>query len=83
MKNRAKWFIKQDRFFSKEGQELQSWTITTNPEFSGWNTDSGYDGYGLPKELAEWICNHLNTAVFEEPPYIRERGFWVKNEKPS
>lgn len=59
MKHR--WTIKQDREISEQNDEIHSWTITNNPDKNGWNTDGGFDGYGLPKELAQWICNILNN----------------------
>ena len=75
-----KWYIKQDRDYSEEDQKIHSYTITTDPKYSGWNTDSGHTGYGLPKELAEWICNKLNES-FEEPPFVVIwHNEWRKNE---
>lgn len=76
---KSRWYIKQDRFKSTESDEIDSFTITTNPEFSGWRTDSGYEGYGLPKELAQWICDILNQSE-EDPPFIRNNGIWTRNE---
>lgn len=75
----SEWFIKQDRFFSREDQELHSWTITTDPEYCGWETDSGHEKYGLPKELAQWICDRLNECG-QEPPYKTTwHTEWKKN----
>ena len=54
--NKDKWHIHTE--FEIEGRH--NYTITTNPEFSGWNTDSGYEGYGLPKEVASFIVEVLN-----------------------
>jgi hypothetical protein len=44
----------------------------------GWKTDSGYDGYGLPKELAQWICDILNESEKKCPFSISEYGSWEK-----
>ncbi len=66
---KIKWYIKQQRDKSEHNDSIQSWTITTNPEYCGWITDSGCDEYGLPKELAQWICDKLN-AQDEKPPFI-------------
>lgn len=82
MRNRAKWHIHQDYAYEDKSDiddNCDSWTITTNPKFSGWRTDTGYEGYGLPKELAQWICNQLNKSD-EISPYIREKAEWVKYE---
>lgn len=78
-----KWFAKHD--FDDERSidrdELHSWTITTNEAFCGWDTDSGTGGYGIPRELAEWVCDKLNTQ-HEKPPYFVDKfGFWKKNDK--
>lgn len=74
---KLKWYVKQERFFSNEDQKIHSWTITTDPEIEGWKTDSGYEGYGLPKELAEWIVDILNESG-KIPPYFRKKGIWIK-----
>ena len=40
--------------------------------------DMGYaDGYGLPKEIAQWICDMLNECG-EECPYKMHYGFWER-----
>ena len=72
------WYIKQDRYSNKKNDELDSWTITTNPDYCGWKTEAGFQGYGLPKELAQWICDKLNQC--DNPPYIRKKGRWEKHE---
>jgi hypothetical protein len=80
MKNRNKWYIKQDRYYSPERALQHSFTITLDPEAPGWNTDFGYEVYGLPKELAQWICDILNKSE-KECPFHMKCGKWVKNEK--
>lgn len=77
---KAEWHIYQERFPNSD--ELDSWTITNNPNIEGWDTDSGYDGYGLPKELAQWICDILNESN-KKCAWARQRGVWKKNEKQS
>ena len=47
--------------------DLNNWTLTTNSVHSGWRTDSGCGDYGLPKAIAQWICDILNKSD-EEPP---------------
>lgn len=76
MKNRAKWQIKQYR--DKEDPTIDSYSITLDSQYEGWRTDSGYNGYGLPKKLAEWICNVLNESE-KECPFLMKYGMW--NEK--
>jgi hypothetical protein len=68
-----KWTIFQDR--NEEDPSLNSYSITIDPHFEGWRTDSGYDGYGLPKELAQWICDILNKHG-NDCPYEMSYGYW-------
>lgn len=73
-----KWNIHQDR--EEDDPDLESYSITLNPEYGGWNTDSGYNGYGLPKQLAKWICKILNDSK-QVPPYQMDQyGYWKKDE---
>lgn len=36
------------------------WTVSRDPEKPGWNTDGGYEGYGLTRKEAEYLCNAAN-----------------------
>ena len=72
----TKWQIHQDREATNE--EISSFTLTLNKEHQGWNTDSGYEGYGLPKELAQWICDTLNKHGKDCPYKMEKYGSWVK-----
>lgn len=75
-KNKDKWFIHTEF----EVKDRQNYTITTNPEISGWNTDSGYESYGLPKEVAQFIVEVLNflnaTSMWENTKF----GWQLKKE---
>ena len=33
------------------------WTLSENPDKTGWETDGGYDGYGLTKEKATTLAD--------------------------
>ncbi len=74
------WAIYQERDDTEEDAEINSWTITNNPEHYGWDTDGGYGGYGLPKELAQWICDVLNKADQDCPYFNTGWGYWKENE---
>lgn len=75
-KKKDKWFIHTE----SEIEGRQNYTITTNPEISGWNTDSGYESYGLPKEVASFIVEVLNflnaTSMWENTKF----GWQLKEE---
>lgn len=47
-----------------------AWTLSFNPGETGWETDSGFDGYGLKKNLAEAIAQAWNerSGVCSEMP---------------
>jgi len=72
MRNRAKWFIHSEDGF---GHDCSS--ISMIPNTAGWETDSGYKSYGLPKELAQWICDRLNESDVE-CPFTQDWRGWIK-----
>ena len=74
-----KWYIHLAREEDIEYENECRYSITLNPKESGWHTDGGYQGYGLPKELAQWICDTLNTHG-KDCPYTMYGGWWAKNE---
>jgi hypothetical protein len=59
----------------REGR--QNWTISTDPKETGWETDSGYSGYGLPKELAEMVAEAMNK-VHPDCTWVRRNMEWLK-----
>lgn len=38
------------------------WTVSPDPDHTGWETDNGVEGYGLPKHIAEEIVRRWNLA---------------------
>ena len=42
--------------------EKDIWTVSAYPDLPGWETDGGFDGYGLPKALAEEIARRYNRG---------------------
>ena len=72
-----KWKIHQDLY--PIDPEIDAYTIvlSNQEDQGGWDTDSGTDGYGLPKELAQWICDILNESG-KDCPYIMDSGYWRK-----
>ena len=79
MNEKVEWYIQGPTSEIQEEDEV--WTITTNSKYEGWETDGNFNGYGLPKELAQWICDILN-ADGSNPPYIMDQwGSWRKNER--
>lgn len=76
------WHVHLDCEEGPEYENDHKYTITQNPKEPGWRTDSGYDGYGLPKQLAQWICDTLNEHG-KDCPYIMCGRWWNKNELDS
>lgn len=72
----SKWYAVQDKDASLKDSD--SYTLSLDKNECGWNTDSGYGGYGLPKKLAEWICKTLNNSKVECPYEMTEYGDWRK-----
>jgi len=52
----------------EEAGERNAWTVSPDPETDGWETDCGYYGYGLPREVAERIVALWNAAIPSSPP---------------
>lgn len=40
-----------------------AWTISPCSSLPGWNTDGGYEGYGLPKAIALELVARLNAKA--------------------
>jgi hypothetical protein len=39
------------------------WTLSEDPNNTGWETDSGCEGYGLTKEQAEYYAKCINGVA--------------------
>ena len=72
-----KWQVHLDRDEREQYKTEPRYSISTDPEYGGWRTDSGYEGYGLPKELAQWMCDVLNKHG-ADCPYEFSQGWWSK-----
>jgi hypothetical protein len=70
--------VKEIWYPHAEDDEERSWSISTIQEYGGWHTDSGSKGYGLPKELAQWICEKLNSTKEICPYKNTYTGTWEK-----
>ena len=65
-----KWFAVFDTATSyeedKERAEAKIWTLSRSHQEVGWNTDGGYDGYGLTKADAEFLAQAANEKLARE-----------------
>lgn len=69
---KEKWYIHCD-----DEDQNRDYSITVDADRGGWCTDSGSPGYGLPKELAQWICDQLNASK-EICPFKGDWYGWKK-----
>lgn len=60
---RERWYAVCDPFSSsKDDPDAWIWTLSKDPNETGWNTDGGFDGYGLTKADADHLAacaNHI------------------------
>ena len=57
----SKWYVtidKQSSYIDEPDECV--WTVSRDPNTTGWCTDSGYSGYGLTKADAEELANAVN-----------------------
>jgi hypothetical protein len=57
----TKWYVtidKQSSYIDEPDECV--WTVSRDPNTTGWCTDSGYSGYGLTKADAEELANAAN-----------------------
>lgn len=69
----TEWRPVQDEWSSSA--ENRSWTISQVNE-PAWGTDMGWNGYGLPYNVAKWICDRLNECNQKCPYEQYEDGSW-------
>lgn len=57
----SKWYVTIDKQSSYiDDPDECVWTVSRDPNTTGWCTDSGYSGYGLTKADAEELANAAN-----------------------
>lgn len=61
---------------SRNEKDRDNWTISPTEGLCGWETDSGQDGYGLPKNIAEWIVHILNKHECPFECSVTQWGEW-------
>lgn len=62
-----KWFVVTERLWDDDDEinidDECVWTLSRNPHTPGWNTDSGFPGYGLCKREAEELAFAANMLA--------------------
>jgi hypothetical protein len=59
-----RWYVVRDDdcSYDIDDDEAEVWTLSLSPDETGWTTDSGYGGYGLPYPLARELADAANSA---------------------
>ena len=52
----------KSRYMEPLEPNARVWTVSADPTRTGWNTDSGYPGYGLLKTQAEELASAANLV---------------------
>ena len=63
-----KWYVVVDENCSYPEPHEHVWTVSRDPNETGWNTDSGFNGYGLTKADAAEAA----MVLAEENKRLRE-----------
>ena len=72
----SKWYVTIDKQSSYiDDPDECVWTVSRDPNTTGWCTDSGYSGYGLTKADAEELANAANE-IERLRKIIAEHELW-------
>ena len=44
----------------EERDQASVWTVSTRPDETGWQTDSGFPGYGMIRSRAQFLADAAN-----------------------
>jgi hypothetical protein len=60
----GRWYVVRDSMCSYDirDEEARVWTLSLSPTETGWNTDSGYSGYGLTYAEACELADAANDV---------------------
>jgi hypothetical protein len=80
----SKWYVtidKQSSYIDEPDECV--WTVSRDPNTTGWCTDSGYSGYGLTKADAEELANAANEIerLLEEIQQLKHDSTIFINER--
>lgn len=60
-----RWHVVVDPMCKYPSPEKAIWTLSCDPNIPGWNTDGGYEGYGLAKDIADFLAESANARVLD------------------
>lgn len=72
------WYVVTEAHLSSRDPDdqadgLKIWTVSEDPERAGWNTDSGYPGYGLTKAQAQFLVDAANEKIARDEVALSQR----------
>ena len=72
------WYVVVDKNHSGKPPNPKDliWTVSVHRDECGWNTDSGCDGYGMPKKVAQFLADAANEKEAREGVTIKEWPRW-------
>jgi hypothetical protein len=65
---KTKFYVVDFRYDEKDVHEDHEkvFTVSNDPNEPGWDTDGGYDGYGLTKAQAQFLVDAANEKIARE-----------------
>ena len=80
----TKWHVVVDKYCSyPDDPDAAVWTLSRDSNETGWETDSGYSGYGLLKADAEELANAANKVAELEDNMFEAMNHAVKYWKEN
>ena len=59
----TKWYVTVNKNSDHaDDPDVRVWTVSRDPDDTGWETDGGFPGYGLTKHDAEELANAANRV---------------------
>lgn len=63
----TKWYVTvNENSDHADDPDVRVWTVSRDPDDTGWETDGGFPGYGLTKHDAEELANAANRIKMTE-----------------
>ena len=72
------WYVVADQNTANPDEKV--WTLNTHPDYTGWETDSSCPGYGLTKQVAEFLAAAANEKEARDGICINDgNGFGISS----
>jgi hypothetical protein len=54
------WYVVAEHPDFDGADDVNIWTVSQDPDRAGWDTDSSYPRYGLPRSAAQFLVDAAN-----------------------